>query len=363
MAVTPQVQVSAEPEFEVFREGDPLYARMLGDIEAAQQRVWLESYIFTEDRVGEAFIAALCACARRGVDVRMRLDSVGSWGGLSYATVGCLWQAGVHFTWCHPFDWLRPWRFHRRNHRKLLVVDSVAAYVGGFNITEHNSLRHYGEQRWRDTHVRVTGHLVTEAGEAWSAFERGHLGWQPARTGDAHFLASHGRPCRYRLRCSFQHQFATARERIWVTTPYLVPDSGVRRHLSKAARRGVDVRIIVPVTADPRPLGWATHSFYANLLTAGVRVFEYQPRMLHAKTIIVDWHWGTVGTANFDYRSLFINYELNLVANSRELNRDLAADFTHDLCESIEIHRPTWLVRSWRGRAGEWLARRVRRWL
>lgn len=355
--------MNPEPGLEVFREGDSLYARMLGDIETAKQRVWMESYIFADDRVGGAFITALCASARRDVDVRLRIDSAGSWGEFSYAAAGRLQEAGVRFTWCHPFDWRRPWRFHRRNHRKLLVVDGIAAYVGGFNITEINSRRHYGEQRWRDTHVRVTGHLVTEAAEAWSAFERGHHGWQPLASGDAHFLTNHGRSCKYRLRCALRQQFAMARERIWVTTPYLVPDSVVRRHLCKAARRGVDVRVVVPAKADHRLLGWAARSSYAKLLAAGVRVFEYQSRMLHAKTVIVDRHWGTVGTANFDYRSFFINHELNLVAESPELNRELAAGFDDDLRESREIHLSKWSVRSWRGRAGEWVARRVRRWL
>jgi cardiolipin synthase len=156
---------------------------------------------------------------------------------------------------------------------------------------------------------------------------------------------------------------ATARERVYLTTPYFVPDDAVLTALTTAAMRGVDVRVLVPRRSDSLIVTAAARSYYDTLLAAGVRVYEYQPRTLHTKALLVDDDWSTIGTANFDYRNFFINYELNLVARSPRLNAALAALFEEDLHVSREIAQRPWAVRPLSGRFAELIGWSARRWL
>ena len=142
-----------------------------------------------------------------------------------------------------------------------------------------------------------------------------------------------------------------------------MPDSATQRWLCAAAARGVDVRALVPGKNDVRLVQWAGRAAYSRLLRAGARVYEYQPRTLHAKTVLVDEEWSTVGTANFDYRSFFINYELNLVARSAQLNAALASLFENDLLAAEEIRKQPWANRPWSNRVAEFIGWSARRWL
>ena len=347
----------------LFGEGDALYDAMLADIAAAHARVWIESYIFEDDAIGQSFIAELADCAARGVDVRVRVDALGSRFGFSGGSAQRLGASGVRFRWCHPWEWRRPWTFQRRNHRKLLVVDDGAAYLGGFNISKLNSRRIHGQSRWRDTHVRLSGPIVEEAAAAYTAFAKGKLKWHGDESRPLHLLTNHARGCRYRLRCVLRQRFEEARERIWLTTPYFVPDSATQRQLCAAAERGVDVRVLVPGKNDVALVQWAGRAAYSRLLRVGARVFEYEPRTLHAKTLLIDGDWSTIGTANFDYRSFFINYELNVVAHSTRLNAALAALFESDLREAREIRDRPWADRPLRSRAAEVVGWSARHWL
>jgi cardiolipin synthase len=242
-------------------------------------------------------------------------------------------------------------------------VDKRAAYVGGFNVSQLNSREANGEARWRDTHVRLTGPVVEEAASAYLAFAWGDLEWHGHDSRSVYLLTNHTRACRYRLRCVLREQLAEARKRIWLTTPYFVPDSAMQRELCAAARRGVDVRVLVAGKNDVRLVQWAARAAYALLLREGVRLFEYQPRTLHAKSLLVDDDWGTIGTANFDYRSFFINYELNLVARSKRLNAALTELFETDLRAAREVLEQPWASRPVLGRAAELVGWTVRRWL
>ena len=217
--------------------------------------------------------------------MRVRVDAVGSRFGFSGGSAKRLGASGARFRWCHPWEWRRPWTFHRRNHRKLLVVDERAAYLGGFNISELNSRKVHSAARWRDTHVRLTGSIVQEAAAAYAAFTRGDLKWRGDDNRPLYLLTNHAPGCRYRLRCVLQQHFEEARERIRLATPYFVPDSATQRQLCAAAARGVDVRVLVPGKSDVRLVQWAGRAAYSRLLRAGARVFEYQPRTLHAKTL------------------------------------------------------------------------------
>ena len=347
----------------VFGEGDLLFGAMLADISGAQERVWIESYIFADDAIGRQFVESLARSSARGVDVRVRVDAIGSRFGFSGGSAKRLRAAGARFHWCHPWQWGRPWTFQRRNHRKLLVVDERSAYVGGINISDLNSRRIRGDACWRDTHVRVAGPIVREAAAAFESFMNGELEWCGDERALLYFHTNPARNCRHRLRYVLRRRFAEARCRIWLTTPYFVPDSKTQRSLCAAALRGVDVRVLVPAKNDVRIVQWAGRAAYSDLLRAGARVFEYQPRTLHAKTLLVDDDWSTIGTANFDYRSFFINYELNLMGRSPRLNGALAVLFEDDLRSSTEVHRGPWAKRVLSRRFAEFVGRCARRWL
>lgn len=355
---------NSENRFAVFTEGDELYKSMLEAISTAQKFVDMESYIFADDEVGGWFAEALAERARSGVPVRLHIDAAGSLFWATRRLDHFLRRNGVDVRWFHRWSWRRPWRYNRRNHRKLLVVDGEYAWLGGFNIHRQNSRNIYGEKRWRDTHVMMDGALAKMAERLFDAFWHRRRGWvPPADPGDSTLVHNHTRTCRHRLRCIYATAFGEAKQRIYLTTPYFVPDSHTRHELRAAARRGIDVRLLVPRKSDVRLAQWAARAAYESLLAAGVRIYEYLPRVLHAKTVVVDGAWSMVGTANLDYRSLFVNYELNLVSFNYGLSQALEQEFFDDLDESEAVRREQWSRRGWRARVAEMLAWAIRRWL
>lgn len=354
---------SATQAVTLFFEGDTLYDAMTDDVVRAQRAIRLESYIFADDEVGSRFVDLLGRAARGGIATALRLDAAGCWTQMRQGTFAKIARDGVRVTWSRAWSWRAPLAFHRRNHRKLLIVDERVAYLGGFNIDRKNSRRAVGETRWRDTHVRITGRQVEDAIAVFDRYMRLGRQWQPRTTRGIYLLPNRTARCRHRLRCAFTDRFAMARERAWLTTPYFVPDRRSQNRLCEAAQRGVDVRLLVPGKNDVAIVQWASRAAYSRLLAAGVRIFEYQPRVLHAKTALVDHDWGTVGTANFDYRSFFVNDELNLIAEDASFNADLATQFARDLGDSIEVTAEPWRRRSWHAPIAEAIGWWARRWL
>ncbi|HET7845733.1 MAG TPA: phospholipase D-like domain-containing protein [Xanthomonadales bacterium] len=346
---------------EVHIEGDALYDAMLAAVADARESVRMESYIFCDDEAGEPFVRALADAARRGVRTTLRVDHAGSMLGISREAIATLREAGTTFAWSRRWSWRHPLRFNRRNHRKLLVVDDRIAFLGGFNVHRESSRRVVGDERWRDTHVRFGGELVGDVAELFDC-HGARRRWRPRRTDGMYLVTSPSRGAPVDLRRELAMRFAAARSRLWVTTPYFVPDRRTQTQLLAAARRGVDVRLLVPGKSDVPIVQWAARAAYARLLRGGVRIWEYQPRVLHAKTMLADQDWATIGTANLDYRSLFLNDEVNLVATDGRLNAMLAAQFELDVAEAREIvecawnRRPaTWMVAESIG----WWARRM----
>ncbi len=364
MAAAAVPQENPAPRIRVFTEGDELYASMLDAIAAAQQRVKLESYILADDEVGRRFIAALSERAQAGIDVRVYLDAAGSlfWG--SRAVEKALKDGGVDMRWFHRWSWRDPLRYNRRNHRKLLVVDGRTGLLGGFNLHRENSRAVYGELRWRDTHVQVDGTLAQGLESLFDAFWHKRRRMRPdlEAPGGHTLITNHSRRGRSFLQDLYAARFATAHHSIHLTTPYFVPDYRTRRSLMRAAQRGVEVRVLVPRKNNERLPQWAAQAAYANLMAAGVRIHEYLPRMLHAKTVVVDGDWCSVGTANLDYRSFFLNYELTLASTNPELVETLEKEFQADLAQSDHIQPRRWARRSWWLKALEliaWAGRRM----
>lgn len=350
---------------QLFTEGDALYEAMLASIDSANTVVRMESYIFASDEVGWRFAQALVKSAAAGVDVRVHLDAAGAWGSTSSSLQRYLRDHGVQLRWFHRWSWREPLRYNRRSHRKLLVVDDRVAYVGGFNIHRESSRQCYGESRWRDTHAEVSGALAADAAYLFDAFWRGHRRWTPVERDvrELQLVSNHSRACRHRIRCLYVEAFQSANERIYLTTPYFVPDLSTLHQLMACARRGVDVRLLVPAKSDVPITRWAAHALYASLMSAGVRIYEYLPRMLHAKTVVVDRHWATLGSANFDYRSFFLNYELLLATTAPDDCERLHRQFCEDISASRLVHGDRWSGRSWTNLPLEAIGRALRRWL
>ena len=350
---------------EVFIEGDDVYDAMLGAIRSARNSISLETYILADDEVGRPILDALAERARRGVRVRVIADAFGSMLTFPRRTEWRLRRHGVRLRRFHRWQWRDPLRYNRRDHRKLLVVDGRVAFLGGFNIHRENSYRVYGEQRWRDTHVRLTGPLATDIQVLFDAFWAADWEtWIPATVREEGVVMSNQtRYARRRLKFFIDSLFEDAEKSIWVSTPYFVPNRRMQQGLVAAARRGVDVQVLVPGKNDVRLVRWASHAAYARLLEGGVRIFEYAPRVLHAKTAVVDGTWAMVGTSNLDYRSFFLNYEVNLFSRQQGLCDELAADFEADRGRSVEVRAEHWGRRHWGEHVAEAIGWWARRWL
>lgn len=356
---------SGTEEHALFVEGDDLYEAMIRSIASASRRVDLETYIFAADEVGWRFGEALAERARTGVRVRVLVDAAGSMFSLSGALERYLRGHGAEVRRFHRWSWRQPHRFYRRNHRKLLAIDGREAYVGGFNLHRESSREAFGPRRWRDTQVRLSGALAEEAAALFDAFWHGHHAWSAgAKRGASDALVPNdSRVCRHQVHCLYLRLLRGAERRLYLTTPYFVPDHRTQNELVQAVRRNVEVCLLLPGKSDVPITQWAAHAAYSTLLSGGVRVFEYQPRMLHAKTAVIDGAVATVGTANLDYRSLFVNYELNLFSGSASLCAALEAQFLADLTESKEMKALDWSQRAWPRLIAESVGWMARRWL
>jgi cardiolipin synthase len=349
-------------------DGGAKYAALLADIAQARQHVHLEYYIFHADTTGIALRDALVARARAGVQVRLLLDAVGS-GRTPRRFFRELLDAGGEVAWFHPMRlgriWRRPW-VNLRSHRKLVVIDGAVAYTGGINVTDEEDERLRADA-YRDLHLRVEGPVVASLQlvfvEDWAyatgavpvalpppSTQHGAVPVQVLVSGpDSSWEAIH------RLHVGAIH---SASRRVWLVTPYFVPGEAARMALTSAALGGLDVRLVVPRRSDSRLVTLAARSYFDELLAAGVRVYEYGPRLLHTKALLCDDDLAIVGSANFDHRSFRLNFELSLLLRDAGLCAELAAliDSECRLARPVTLQRGRGLFRS---RLPEALARLV----
>ena len=335
--------------------GEDLYRNMLAAIEAAERRVLLETYLWKDDEVGRAFRDALNAAAARGVEVYVVYDGFGN---LVVPRSFYRFHADVHVfrfpALVHPDLLLSPLRASGVTHRKLLVVDGEVGFVGGYNI---GSL--YATQ-WRDTHVRVTGPAVYELGHSFAQVWN-HLAtrnsfarvWNSRATAHPELSpmnpASWISPVRainnipadlvYPIRSVYLDAIARAQDHIHLTTAYFIPDQRILTALIEAARRGVDVRIVVPEKSNHIVADWLSRGFYTTLLRENITVLLYRHAMIHAKTATIDGQWSTVGTANIDRLSLRFNYETNLEILDGDFAADMEEIFAADSenCRQVDL--------------------------
>ncbi len=343
----------------LYVRGHDLFPAMLQAIEAATESVHLETYIYGSDDVGRRFADALEAKARAGVRVRLIYDSVGSLD-LDPVILTRLRNAGAQALEYHPVAPWRPrWAWNRRDHRKLLVCDGKVAFIGGMNISAMHAPLDEGGLDWPDAHARVEGPAAYDADRLFRSVWFKHTG---------RWFDSHGHPGpapggakvkieanaellhRFVIRESYANALRASQERVDIANSYFVPDWRVRRSLTKAARRGVKVRVMVPGVPDVKSVWYAGRSTYAALLSRGVRIFEWMGPMMHAKAVCVDRRWCSVGSYNLDHRSLRHNLEANLNTLDPEFAGTLADAFDRGVEHSREITLDAWERRPWRER-------------
>ncbi|HWS98788.1 MAG TPA: phospholipase D-like domain-containing protein [Pyrinomonadaceae bacterium] len=353
---------------EVLTNGEVFYEAELEAIRGARHSVNIEAYIFQKGEVTKEFVEALTERARSGVKVRMVLDAVGSFATWESYFEG-LRAAGGRVCWYHPLRWYTVARFNNRTHREIVVVDGRVGFVGGAGFADHWRKGDEKNPRWRDTMFRVEGESVAsiQAGfvenwlEASGEILTGREYFPPDETEEPLEAivvdSSPSTGASTRARILFQTLLASARKTIHITTPYFLPDRSARAEMVRAVReRGVELKIIVPGGhSDHLLTRRSSRRLFGDLLKAGAKIYEYEPAMIHAKTMIIDGVWSIVGSTNFDNRSFGLNDEINLAARDEKLAARLAEDFSTDLAASREVTYDEWRSRSIFERMHEWL--------
>lgn len=365
-------------------DGPATYAAMLEEIKKAQQFIHVETYIFSDDKVGQVFADALIHKSREGIDVRLIFDSVGSFAS-DDAIFEKMRDAGIEvfeFSKLNPLDGGNPLDVNVRDHRKLLIVDGRVGFTGGINFSKTYSSRP-GQQRgtdqladgWRDTHIAVYGPAVAAMEKVFQK------NWQlnednteqlvvelPAADKVGNDLlvvldAKGGNDRESPIYHAYLEAIALAQERVWITQAYFVPDKALNSALAAAVERGIDVRILVPGMSDSGLVQNASQSHYADLLRRGVRIYETTTSMLHAKTAVVDGLWSTVGSSNLDSRSTLHNDEINVVVFGEDFASQMERLFERDLENCTEVLLAAWENRSVMQRLSEYFSRWFAYWL
>ncbi|MGZ8796368.1 MAG: cardiolipin synthase [Thermoanaerobaculia bacterium] len=341
----------------VLKNGVQIFPSMLAAIKAAKKTINLEFYIYWDGEIGRTFAEALAERARAGVQVKVILDAVGS-SGMSQSLIDFMMRNGVDLEWYHPLRWYTLSRLNHRTHRKLLIVDGEVGFTGGVGIADNWLGDADSKEHWRETVIRVEGPVVAQMQFAFMdnwVKSRGEL-----LTGLDYFpqIKPLGDHITQVIKSSPSEGISTvkllyiisivASERsIYINNAYFVPDPDTIRALEGAVRRGVDVRVVIPGDKTDVPIArQAGRLHYELLLRRGIRIFEYQPTMMHAKTMVVDGIWTTIGSSNFDDRSFRLNDEVNVNVYDEAIAKQVETMFFQDVARSTEITPRKWLRRT-----------------
>ena len=350
-----EVQIG-ENVLRLYAYGRDLYDAMLEAIDAAQESIYIETYIWKDDAVGQEFRMHLARKAEEGVAVYVIFDRFGNlvvpraFKSSFAASIHVLEYSSIRRPW-HLLD---PRRY-ALDHRKLLIVDGKVSFIGGYNIGSTYATE------WRDTHMSLRGPAAAELAMSFIAFwnrfckaDERITQWYH-RSVDSRITVSQNEAMRlsFPIRDLYIAAIDQAEQFIFLTTAYFVPDRMLLEALKAAARRGVDVRVLVPWVSNHVVADWIAHSYFTDCLRGGVRIFGYRYTMLHAKTCTIDGQWSTVGTCNLDRLSLVGNYEINVAVYSAEFARQMFALFTEDTAERFELTIEQWKCRPWYNKVSE----------
>ena len=337
----------------LLQNGDGFYPVMLDAIRGARETITFETYIFEPDEIGRQFMDAFMERARAGIEVRVLVDWFGSLK-LKRSHRDELRGAGVKVERFRPLNPKTLVRIYRRTHRRAIVIDGRVGFTGGAAVSKKWAGDVRTRHEWRDSMTRVTGPAV---GGIQSAFSENWVYCTgevlagprffpplPPKPGPCSLsVVSSPSDAQQPIRMLFWLSFANARRRLWICNSYFIPDPRLRQAVIDRARDGVDVRILVPGNhTDAVPVQLAGRSYYGELLEAGARIFEYQPAMMHAKTVVVDDGWSVVGSANLDERSMELNEENVLGVADAEFARSIAEGVEADFTRSREVRLEEW---------------------
>ena len=338
--------------FTVLTNGDQMFPAMLAAVNGAKRRISLETYIYDKGQLADQFTGALEAAARRGVHVDIVADAVGA-STMPGDHVERLRTAGCHVAMFNTPAWYTLEDVNYRTHRKILVVDGAIGFTGGAGIADHWLGHAQDENHWRDTQVEMHGPIVRlMEGAFYENFLEADGTEGPALDaplpdpGDeapSFLIRSSPTGGSSDLKRLYLFAIASARRSVDVTSPYFVTDESSMWSIEDAARRGVRIRILVEGdVTDAKPVKYASRQAYEHLLELGVSLYEYQPTMMHTKTMVVDGVWSMFGSANFDNRSLELNDELNVAVTDRTLAGRLLQDFDADVKSARQLDVASW---------------------
>jgi cardiolipin synthase len=347
--------------------GEEIFPAMLEAIRSAEHSIEMLTFVYWHSKVASAFAEALIERAKAGVEVRLLIDALGG-ATMSTRMVGQLNKAGVKMAWFRPFKMPYLRRFNHRTHRKILVVDGRIGFTGGVGIADQWDGGANKPGEWRETHCRIDGPACVDL---WKGFADN---WTEAsgetlpvpevapaagKTAILTTISTDG-PRPTPMETLFDAAIAGASERLWLTTAYFVPNPRLVKTLGEAVVRGVDVRVLTNGKLSNHQFTLhAGRATYGALIEAGVKVYEYQRTLLHVKVLTVDRHWATIGSTNFDNRSLVLNDELNISVVDPDIVARLDRQFLEDLKVSRHIRSVVWHGRSWRQRLLEYTSRAI----
>lgn len=368
---------------ELLVDGTATYRSMFAAIEAAKDHINMETYIIEDDETGKQFADLLTRKQQSGVQVNFIYDSIGTLN-TPKEFFTSMKTGGINileFNPINPLDARKDWQVNLRDHRKLLIVDGRIAFVGGINISSvyssgsfHHSKATVNHVPWRDTHLRMEGPVVTEFQKLFMATWSRQKGLPlasrdyypgPSRAGNEVVRAIGSSPEEpfSQIYATLLSAINSAETQVFLTNAYFVPDPQLLAALKGAVQRGADVRLLLPESTDSMVVFHASRSYYDELLSAGVKIYERQGALLHAKTALVDGVWSTVGSTNLDWRSFLNNQEINAVVLGQDFGAQMQSMFEKDLESSRAITLENWRKRSLGARIKERAARLWARWL
>ena len=345
-------------EVDLLINGEQKFERLKKDLANAEDHIHMEYFVFLDDEQGIGIIEILCEKARNGVQVKLIYDDVGS--NITSRSKRLLTNSGVeHYPFLPVLFSNSTSKINYRNHRKIVVIDGQIGYLGGINIDKKYNNNFQNNRYWRDTHMRIQGAAV---GSLQSSF---FLSWNFVAKKDIELNQKYfpkakpgiNNPIAVQIIASgpdtdweniMEAMFTainTARKHICITTPYLIPNSQILTALTTASRSGVDVKIIIPRKSDSWAAQYATDSYIEQLARSGIRIFRYTKGFVHAKTMIIDDVFSSIGTANLDYRSFSLNFEINALIYNKGINQQMRHFFEMDMKESEEVDYERWKQR------------------
>ena len=362
-------------EITVLREGAETFPAMLAALTAAKRSICLEVYILAADHTAQRFKDILIERARAGIAVRILYDAVGSFG-LAASWFDELREVGAQIVAFNPIAvWRRRFRLSHRDHRKIIVVDDEVAFLGGLNIADEYASKADGGKGWHDMHCRVRGPAVLDLARlfrrTWISTDGapylapGRPSKAPDGPGSSYARVIENTKLRQRgaFRRAYIHVIKRAQRSVMIKNAYFLPERGVRRALTLAVKRGVQVRIIVPGSSDVKMVQYASDYILRRLAKAGVEILHWQGSMMHAKTAVVDGSWSTIGSYNFDAQSRLNNLEVTLEVLDPVVGTEMISQFDRDRESCTRYDEAAWLRLPWYRKILAWVGYRMRRFL